>query len=205
MRSVDIFDEDKAAQAAAFFLFCAGGAMEMAVLKLMKLLYLAERRSFELYSEPIIGDRLVSMPHGPVLSLTFNHMNGQLESKPGGWAAWIGGRNDYMLGLAKGRQISSPEQDLLALSEVDLEIREEIWRDFGAMSAFQIRDYTHQHCPEWRDPNGSMIPMTFGDLFQALEFSDARARESLAQLEERATLDEAFKQAGAKCSVRVMH
>ena len=73
---------------------------EMAVLKLMKLLYLAERRSFELYSEPIIGDRLVSMPHGPVLSFTFNHMNGQLESKPDGWAAWIGGRNDYMLGLA---------------------------------------------------------------------------------------------------------
>lgn len=199
MRLLDLFDEEKAAQACAFFLLRSGGAMEMSVLKLMKLLYLAERRSFELYSEPIIGDRLVSMPHGPVLSLTFNHMNGQLESRPGGWASWIGGRNDYKLGLAKGCQLRSAEQDLLALSEVDLEILEETWRNFGAMSPFQIRDYTHQHCPEWRDPNGSMVPMTFGELFQALEFSDARAKESLAQLEERSALAESFRQASAIC------
>lgn len=198
MRTTDIFDEKKAAHAAAYFLFRSGGAMEMSVLKLMKLLYLAERRSFELYGEPMIGDRLVSMPHGPVLSLTYNHMNGELESIAGGWDDWIGGRFNHMLGLCAGRQIRAPEQDLLALSDVDLDILDEIWRDFGHMSAFEIRDYTHQHCPEWRDPKGSMIPMTFGDLFQALEFSHERAQASLAQLEERGAVAEAFKQAGVQ-------
>ena len=46
-----LFDEKKAAQAAAYFLLRAGGRLE--VLKLMKLLYLAERRSFEKYGEPM--------------------------------------------------------------------------------------------------------------------------------------------------------
>jgi len=46
----------------------------------MKLLYLAERRSFEKHGEPMIGDRLVSMPQGPVLSCTYNLMNGELPS-----------------------------------------------------------------------------------------------------------------------------
>lgn len=180
MRTTAIFDEQKAANAAAYFLFRSGGPMEMEVLKLMKLLYLAERRSFELFGEPLIGDRLVSMPHGPVLSLTYNHMNGELDSAPGGWDDWIGGRFDHMLGLCAGREIRSPEQDLLALSELDLEILDAVWRDFGHMSAFELRDYTHRYCPEWRDPRGSMIPMTYGDLFQALEFSQERANEALA-------------------------
>ncbi len=41
----NLFNEKKAAQAAAYFLLRAGGRLD--VLKLMKLLYLAERRSFE--------------------------------------------------------------------------------------------------------------------------------------------------------------
>lgn len=64
----NLFNEKKAAQAAAFFLFQAG--QPVSVLKLTKLLYLAERRSFERHGSPMIGDRLVSMPHGPVLSVT---------------------------------------------------------------------------------------------------------------------------------------
>jgi uncharacterized phage-associated protein len=74
----NLFNEKKAAQSAAYLLFRAG--KPMSVLKLTKLLYLAERRSFEKYGEPMIGDNPVSMPHGPVLSTTYDHMNGALRS-----------------------------------------------------------------------------------------------------------------------------
>jgi uncharacterized phage-associated protein len=197
MFPVDFFDEKKASQAAAYFLFRSGGRMEMSILKLMKLLYLTERRSFQVYAEPMIGDRLVSMPHGPVLSMTYNHMNGELESGSGGWSDWIGSRSGNALGLREGCQLNSPEEDLLELSDSDLAILDEIWREFGHMTPFQIRDYTHEHCPEWRDPHGSMVPMTFGDLFQALEFSQAKTEECIAQLEERNSVSAMFKKACA--------
>lgn len=73
----ELFDERKAAQMAAYFLMRAAGSLQ--VLKLMKLMYLAERLSFQQYGEGIVGDRLVSMPHGPVMSLTYSHMQGELN------------------------------------------------------------------------------------------------------------------------------
>lgn len=54
-----IFQEPKAAQAAAFMLYKANGRLE--VLKLMKLMYLAERESFLRFGEGLTGDALVSM------------------------------------------------------------------------------------------------------------------------------------------------
>jgi len=48
----------------------------MNYLKLMKLLYLADRESMRRNGRPISGDRYVSMDHGPVLSQTLNLING---------------------------------------------------------------------------------------------------------------------------------
>ena len=194
MLSSELFNERKASQAAAYFLYRSGPAMQMSVLKLMKLLYLAERRSFERYCEPMIGDRLVSMPQGPVLSNTYNHMNGELDSVAGGWDSWIGDREGHDLALKNPDQLISPEESLLELSDSDLEILNEIWNDFGHMSKYQIRDYTHKHCPEWQDPRGSMIPMTFGDLFRALEFSSEKAEKCIHHLQSQMAINSAFEE-----------
>jgi uncharacterized phage-associated protein len=194
MLSSELFNERKASQAAAYFLYRAGPAMQMPVLKLMKLLYLAERRSFERYCEPMIGDRLVSMPHGPVLSITYNHMNGELDSVDGGWDSWIGDREGHDVAIKNPEQLKSPEDDLLELSDSDLEILNEIWNDFGHMSKYQIRDYTHKHCPEWKDPRGSMIPMTFGDLFRALEFSSEKSEKCIHHLQSLQAINMAFEE-----------
>ena len=63
MATTPLFDERKAAEAAAFLLFMAGGKLPL--IKLVKLLYLAERLSLQRYGEPLTGDRLVAMPNGP--------------------------------------------------------------------------------------------------------------------------------------------
>jgi len=39
------------------------------------------------------------MLHGPALSNTLNHMNGDAESSPSGWTDWISAEADYELTL----------------------------------------------------------------------------------------------------------
>ena len=190
----NLFNEKKAAQAAAYFLFRAGGPLS--VLKLMKLLYFAERRSFEKFGESMIGDRLVSMPHGPVLSRTHNHMNGELPSIEGGWEFWIADRAEHDLGLRNPGALRSPEQDLLELSDADLDVLGEIWSRFGHMAGWQLREYTHDHCPEWKDPDGSMIPMQPEDLFEALKFTPEQREAALAKLRAEDEINAAFASAG---------
>ncbi len=185
----NLFNEKKAAQAAAFFLFQA--RQPMSVLKLMKLLYLAERRSFERHGSPMIGDRLVSMPHGPVLSVTYNHMSGELESTEGGWDSWIADRAGHDLDLRDRAALKDPA-DLLELSDADLEILAEVWGQFGRMSQWELRDWTNDNCPEWKDPEGSMIPMRLEDLFAALKYSPEQTREAMERLEGESAVTAAF-------------
>lgn len=47
----------------------------------MKLLYLSERKSFEKFYVPLIGDSLVSMKNGPVLSFTLDRINSGSDKK----------------------------------------------------------------------------------------------------------------------------
>ena len=61
-----VFNDRKTAQAAAWLLDRQEGRMPY--LKLIKLLYLADRQSLIESGYPITGDRLVSMDRGPVLS-----------------------------------------------------------------------------------------------------------------------------------------
>jgi uncharacterized phage-associated protein len=189
----NMFNEKKAAQVAAFFLFRANG--KMPVLKLMKLLYLAERASYEKYGEPIIGDKLVSMDHGPVLSRTYNHIQGASSSIEGGWDTWIGDRENHDVFLQDPSCIRSPEEDLLELSDADIELLEATWTEFGHLTKWQIRDYTHVKCPEWEDPKGSMIPMDLKRLFTALNYSSEQADELKARLETQDKINAAFSAA----------
>ena len=186
----NLFNEKKAAQAAAFLLFQAG--QPMSVLKLTKLLYLAERRSFERFGSPIIGDRLVSMQHGPVLSATYDHMNGALESAEGGWESWIADRAGHDLDLRDRAALRDPAHDLLELSDADEEILADVWRQFGQMTGWELRNWTHRNCPEWKDPEGSMIPMKFEELFAALKYSPEQTREALERLESESAVTAAF-------------
>lgn len=186
-----LFNEKRTAQAAAFFLHRAGGRLP--VLKLMKLMYLAERESLREFGEPITGDRLVSMPHGPVLSMTYEHMNGNVPSVEGGWATWVQDRAGHDLALRDPSMIRSPEDDLLELSDDDLATLDATWTQFGHMSQFALRDYTHSAaCPEWVDPHGSSAPIPMERLFAALGFSGVGIESAVQHLTEQAQLNAAF-------------
>lgn len=186
-----LFNEQKAAQAAAYFLFRSG--KPLSVLKLMKLMYLAERRSFQKFGEPLIGDVLVSMDHGPVLSRTYNHIKGVTRSSGKGWDHWIADRAGHDLALRHPKSLHSSEKDLPRLSDADLGILDEIWKKFGKMNQWKLCDYTHSHYPEWKDPEGSMIPMKPEEFFAALKFTSKQSKQILAKLRADARLNAAFE------------
>jgi uncharacterized phage-associated protein len=181
------FNERKAAQSAAYLLYRGGGRLP--VIKLIKLMYLAERLSLQRYGETLTGDRLVSMPHGPVLSHTYSLIQGAYEPCAGGWDTWVADRSGHDVELADHSMIRSPEQDLLALSDSDLEVLGETWAKFGHWDKFRLRDYTHSDaCPEWQDPNGSSAPISYAELLRATGYSADDARALADRIAERQAL-----------------
>ncbi len=192
MSDYSLFDERKTAQAAALLLFKAGGRLPL--LKLMKLMYLSERLSLQRYGDSITGDRFVSMQHGPVLSKMLDLANGFQTSNPGGWETWINDKSDHAVALRDSSMIRSPELDLLALSDTDIECLTDTWEKFGSWEKFKLRDYTHTDaCPEWEDPMGSSRPIPYSRILKAVGHSPERVEAIDRRLHEQRYINEAFR------------
>lgn len=177
-----MFNEEKVAQMAAYLLGQRGG--QMSYLKLMKLLYLADRTSMERFDEPMTDDAWVSMDKGPVLSTVLELMQG--ASRSGEWNSWIaGGPVPYEVSLACR---DSDRDSFDELSDADVEILDEVWQRFGTMTRWELVEYTHLHCPEWHDPHGSMRPIRPQDMFQAIGRTPEEADELSAEIFQRREL-----------------
>ena len=96
------FDARKTAQAACQLIQLNDGTMNYMVL--VKLLYLADRRALIETGVPVTGDRMVAMPHGPVLSQTLDQIN-MGEPAPmdeaSVWYEYITEPSDYTLSIKK--------------------------------------------------------------------------------------------------------
>ncbi len=150
-------------------------------LKLMKLLYLAERKNYERYGNPMVDDKLVSMKYGPVLSNTLDLINGNEYSEI--WDANIEAINNHRLML---RHNTLPE--FKSLTKSDRDILDSIWEEFGRMDRFTLCEWTHKHCPEWTDPKGSVLPIEEDKLLKALGYSD----EDIQAIKEEKAADDNF-------------
>jgi uncharacterized phage-associated protein len=166
------YDLDKAAQVVAFFAMKAGGSIN--ILKVTKLVYLAEREYMRLYDEPMFFDRLVSMPDGPVTSVTLNFMNGNITDNR--WSRFVATRAGFDIPLAC-KDIA--ERDLDHLSPSDLGILEKLWAKFCNYSQYEIRDWTHipENVPEWQDPEGSSRPISHAAVFEYMGKTNAEELE----------------------------
>jgi uncharacterized phage-associated protein len=157
------YDLDKAAQVVAFFALKEGGAIN--VLKVSKLVYLAEREAMRQYDEPMFYDRLVSMPDGPVASVTLNFMNGSNTDER--WSRFVAARSGFTIPLADR---NTSVDDLDHLSPADIDVLEALWTKFGALNQYQVRDWTHvpENIPEWEDPEGSSRLISHAAVFEHL-------------------------------------
>ncbi|WP_282167106.1 Panacea domain-containing protein [Shewanella japonica] len=177
-----MFSEERVTQMAAYFLIESG--RRIAYIKLLKLLYLAERKALAKWGSSMSGDRFVSMPHGPVLSQTYDLIRGH-QSEPSYWQTCIKDEENYEVSLEQTITVD----DLDELSRSELRILGEVFAEFGHMSRFEIVNYTHDHCEEWADPNGSSFPIKPESILRAVGKDESQISQLLAKFREDSQLD----------------
>lgn len=161
------FNTRRAAQVTAYLAVKAGGHIN--ILRATKLIYLADRLSMAKRDVPITGDNLVSMPFGPVNSYTYSYMTGAAPVRQGDWAEYISPRRAHDLWLSQEVSVD----DLSELSRADLRLLDETWDAFKDIGdQFDLADWTHEFCPEWKDPNGSSIPIDYATVYKRLGKDD---------------------------------
>jgi uncharacterized phage-associated protein len=163
------FNEKKAAQAAAYLLKSKGGSLDKLIL--LKTLYMADRRTLLEHGQPITGDRMVAMDHGPVLSVVLNLMN----RTPGPGSVWAklieppDSEDDVRL-----RADANIETD--ELSRFELRVLGEELAKYGDMEPYDLADLLHKTCPEWRLPHGAVAGIEYVDILRKMGKSDAEIK-----------------------------
>jgi uncharacterized phage-associated protein len=155
-----MFSEQRVAEMAAYFLSRLGGRSNY--LKLIKLLYLAEREAMAKWGDSMSGDNFVSMTHGPVLSQTYDLIKGAIDRGP--WDQLIKDEANYEVSLRRDISID----DLDELSRAEIAILQAVFEQYGHLGQYQLRDFTHYHCKEWEDPKGSSYPIPVDRIFIAM-------------------------------------
>lgn len=150
------FNERKATEAAAHLLEAVGGPlMKMSYMKLIKLLYMADRMALLRWGCPITTDRYVSMDRGLVLSHVLN-----LITDPDApsiiWSTVISEPERYEVQVKK--QIEKEE-----LSDEETALLTEVHYRYGHMRPWQLAEIL-RGLPEWVDPHGSAIPISYRDI-----------------------------------------
>lgn len=163
------FDHLKSAQIVGYYVRKSGGSAEK--LKLVKLLYLADRRSLAERGKPVNFDHYFSLLHGPVVSSALDGMDHRLSDPV--WAS---------LHLADNRRDVTIVGELGEdrLSRADRRILDATWDEFGGMTASQLRNWTHDHCPEYVEVGpDSRLPIDLAEIMRQVgrDDPDDAARE----------------------------
>lgn len=153
----------------------------MSYMKLLKLLYLADRATLLRHGRPITYDRYVSLDHGPVLSQTYNLIVAEQapDQQLSYWRQHISEPEQYEVRLL----IATPPNS--ELSPAQETILDEVFRDFGKLGRWEIVDFVHT-LPEWVDPHGSSVPIALRDVLRAggLDDEDVEAVEEVLLAED---------------------
>jgi len=166
------FDEKKTTQIAGLLLKMRG-TRRMHYLKLLKLMYLIDRASLLRWGWSMTGDKYVSMEHGLVLSNTLNLITQERFGKSY-WKDYVSAPlGDYEVEL---KQETRDDE----LSRAEIELIEEIYRDWGYKNRWKLRDYTHE-LPEYIETKSS-IPVPYESVMKYEKMSDEQVDEILTEL-----------------------
>jgi len=162
------FKSRKAAQTSAFF--AAQCSLEIDKLKLIKLIYLAERDFVFQYGHPMLYDEFFSLQHGPICSSTLTGINGEIDNEI--WAQFISIQGYKVKAI---KNFTRDEYD--EISDAEFDLLKATWDSFGWMNASEIREYSHKNCPEYTEVSKGRIPISYRDLFKALGEENAEELE----------------------------
>lgn len=135
------FSAEKTVQAAAYLLRELGGPVSR--IKLMKLLYYADRDHFLAQGRPITGDEQWALPHGPVPSRALNLLNGECREEEQDLVFAHISAHDRHFELHHDPGMSM-------LEESDRKILDAVLAEHGRKHPMQLRAETHE-LPEYRE------------------------------------------------------
>lgn len=177
-------------QIVGWFLRLNNGSMNYT--KLIKLMFIADKKALEYYNYTISNDDIYSMKNGPVLSTTYDLI------KNTGANAYIEGIeewnkyfivNNYELSFKKN--INSDEidnllsDDVLWLSDADIEIIENVYNEYKDYTYSEMIKIIHNKSQfpevEWEQAGkySTSIPLDFISFMKSLNKSDDTIRDFL--------------------------
>lgn len=153
------FKFDKALQAAAYLLR-REPTRQMNYMRLLKVLYVADRESIRQTGRSITGDGVAAMERGPVLTEVFDLIKGSHLQSPD-WSNVIQ-RTEYDVRLVQ-------EPGVAKLSKFEIELLEQVAQDNHARDEWAMVELTHTF-PEWRknDPGKSSKWIPLHDILEAV-------------------------------------
>jgi uncharacterized phage-associated protein len=175
------FDPIKTIQASAVLLKTSP-SHRMTRLRLLKVLYIADRESLAETGRPITGDRVVAMKNGPVLSRTYDLIKGSDYAGPE-WEQFFRNTDKWEVEL-------TAEPGVGQLSKYEIEKLQQVASQFEDCDDWEVAEYTHQF-PEWQknQPEGNgprEIPLD--DLLEAVGLTEHK-QDLLAEAEALAAFD----------------
>jgi uncharacterized phage-associated protein len=174
------FREDKATQAAARLLEARGG--KMSYMKLLKLLYFADRIALVKLGRPITFDKYYSMENGPVLSQTCDLIKNRAPARAGKYWRQFIETSGYDVRLTN----QAPDDQM---SEAEEKILDKVFAKYGRMKRWELVELTHK-LPEYVDPpKASRVPLSYADILKAADVDEADAKA----IEEDLAAEESFQ------------
>jgi uncharacterized phage-associated protein len=153
------FKFEKSLQAAAYLLR-RESSRQMNYMRLVKVLYMADRESLKARGEPITGDRFAALERGPVLSEVLDLIKGSHLRSPE-WGEFIR-RDEFDVVLARDPGVTH-------LSRFEVELLERVAEENRAYDEWDMVKITHQF-PEWRknDPGKARKWIPLKDILEAV-------------------------------------
>lgn len=159
-----VFDEMKATQATCYLLSLYENK-SMNYLKMIKILYLSDRRFIEKYSSSITTDCYVSMDNGPVTSNIYDLIKNSRDREECGGMESIWTSCLYTEGYDIKMKRTFIEYDML--SPMEMEVIEDVDREFRDKTEWEVVEYCHNNLEEWQNPFGSSIQISIEDIVRA--------------------------------------
>jgi len=174
------FDEQKITEAASILLQMNGGRMPY--LRLLKLLYLADREALEKWERPITTDHHVSMKYGPTPSNTYDIIMQRLVGKGDYWHSYITRPKNYSI------QLKGDPPKMAKLSRAEIDLLKEVYEKHREKDRWALSRLTHR-LPEFHDPGDSSIPIPLEEILEALQFTKEDIKRIRAEIQLEANIE----------------
>ncbi len=138
----------------------ADGVKRMNYMRLLKLLYIADRESLRETGRPITGGPVTAMERGPVLEEVYDLIRGQHREMP----LW-----DSFFRKERYDLVELCEPDVGKLSKYEINTLQEIAKKHEDRDEWALVQFTHQ-LPEWKqnDPGASSKPISLANILEAV-------------------------------------